>query len=311
MNKPLISIIIPTYNRASMLKRAIESVISQTYSNWELIIVDDGSVDDTREVVASYNDDRIHYSYQNNQEKCIARNTGISRAKGLYICFLDNDDYFLPFHLEEYCKVIETNNNPVAMLISGLYIEEQGIRKEHPMFDPQKETALRFVWKTFIVPGSVCLHRDILKKYRFSTEYYIWEDRHLWLRILTEFPLIQVPRFSNVLVEHKNRFTKLFYHSISLPIVKMYFNCIQDLLASHGKQLQKEISAKEIRDFIADKHLAFLQIAVKRSQVKESLYLVAGLLKYKPQFVLTPLFFKLMLLLPLNKIKPAPVAIAG
>ena len=233
-NKPLFSIIIPTYNRAVLVGRAIESVISHTFKDWELIVVVDGSTDNTREVVESYSDHRIKYTYQVNQEKCIARNTGISIANGLYICFLDNDEYYLPFHLEEFVKVIVYNNNPVAMLISGLYIEEQGIRREHPMFNADKETALRFVWKTFIVPGSVCLHRDILKKYLFSTKYYIWEDRHRWLRILTEFPLIQVRLYSSLLVEHKDRYTKLFYHRISLPIVRMYFNCIQNLFLTHG-----------------------------------------------------------------------------
>ena len=85
------SIIIPTYNRAAFLPKAIESVLAQTYTDWELIVVDDGSTDNTREVVAQYNDERIIYIYQENAERSAARNNGISQAKGDFICFMDSD----------------------------------------------------------------------------------------------------------------------------------------------------------------------------------------------------------------------------
>lgn len=87
------SVIIPTYNRASMLPKAIESVLAQTYPNWELIIVDDGSTDNTKELVANFieKDGRIKYIYQENAERSAARNNGIKNAKGEYICFLEQN----------------------------------------------------------------------------------------------------------------------------------------------------------------------------------------------------------------------------
>jgi glycosyltransferase involved in cell wall biosynthesis len=93
MKSPFFSIILPTYNRASFISKAIESVIDQLYNKWELIILDDGSTDNTKEIVLSFNDDRIRYIYQENKERSAARNNGIRNAKGEYICFLDSDDY--------------------------------------------------------------------------------------------------------------------------------------------------------------------------------------------------------------------------
>ncbi|HPY82753.1 MAG TPA: glycosyltransferase family A protein, partial [Bacteroidales bacterium] len=77
---PLFSIIIPTYNRAHILPRTIASVLAQTYSNWECIIVDDGSTDSTKDLIASYSDTRIKYVYQHNAERSAARNNGIRNA---------------------------------------------------------------------------------------------------------------------------------------------------------------------------------------------------------------------------------------
>ncbi len=92
---PLISVIIPTYNRANFLGEAIESVLSQTYKNLEVIIIDDGSTDDTRQLIEKYTDKRIIYLYQEHGGTSAARNKGIQEAKGEYIAFLDSDDIWL------------------------------------------------------------------------------------------------------------------------------------------------------------------------------------------------------------------------
>ena len=93
---PKVSVIIPTYNRADMVGDAIQSVIDQTYHSWELIIVDDGSQDNTSEVVAQFSDPRIRYIYQENKKLPAARNTGIRASSGEYLVFLDSDDLFMP-----------------------------------------------------------------------------------------------------------------------------------------------------------------------------------------------------------------------
>ena len=88
----MISVVIPSYNRAPLLKRAMESVLNQTFSDIELIVVDDGSTDDTARVVEGFMDPRVRYVYQKNSGACVARNRGIDEAVGDYIAFHDSDD---------------------------------------------------------------------------------------------------------------------------------------------------------------------------------------------------------------------------
>ncbi len=106
MDYPLVSIIIPTYNRAAALPRAVESVLAQTYQNWELLVIDDGSTDNTREALKNYGS-QLRYYYQPNKGAGTARNLGIKHSRGEYIAFLDSDDLWLPHKLETQMKLYE------------------------------------------------------------------------------------------------------------------------------------------------------------------------------------------------------------
>lgn len=101
----LVSVIIPTYNRALICKRAVESVLAQTHGNVEIVVVDDGSKDNTREVIIGL-DDRVKYIYQANAGVSAARNTALEAASGDYIAFLDSDDAWLPWKLEAQLSVL-------------------------------------------------------------------------------------------------------------------------------------------------------------------------------------------------------------
>jgi len=109
-NSDLVSVIIPTYNREHLIKRSAQSVLNQSYKNLELIIVDDGSTDNTRKVVDSIKDERIIYINQKNQGACVARNKGIDNAKGKYIAFQDSDDVWLSDKLEKQVNALKQNN---------------------------------------------------------------------------------------------------------------------------------------------------------------------------------------------------------
>ena len=119
------SIILNTYNRASFLPKAINSVISQLYKEFELIIVDDGSTDNTAEIIGTYNDNRIKYFFIQNSERGFARNFGIKKAEGKYIAFLDSDDYFKENHLSAAFFFIEQNNNPVIFFQRYYYLHSR------------------------------------------------------------------------------------------------------------------------------------------------------------------------------------------
>lgn len=105
---PTVSVVVPTYNRARMLHRSVESVLAQTYQDFELIVVDDGSTDYTETVANSYEDDRLTYiRHEENHGASAARNTGIEYASGEYIAFLDSDDEWLPRKLERQVAELE------------------------------------------------------------------------------------------------------------------------------------------------------------------------------------------------------------
>ncbi len=104
MNQPLVSVVIPTYNRAYIIQKSIQSVLDQTFRDFELIIMDDGSRDATKEVVESFHDDRIRYFWQENGGQSSARNHGASYARGTWIAFHDSDDTWMPEKLEKQVK---------------------------------------------------------------------------------------------------------------------------------------------------------------------------------------------------------------
>lgn len=120
MNMPKVSVVIPTYNRAHLLGRAIQSVLDQTYRDFEIIIVDDASSDNTEEVVKGFNDERIQYiRHEKNKGEGAARNTGIEAAKGEYIGSQDSDDEWLPEKLEKQMKTFESAPSDIGVVYTG------------------------------------------------------------------------------------------------------------------------------------------------------------------------------------------------
>src|SRR6476659_9169501 len=105
--KPAVSIIIPTYNRGYILPVAIQSVLTQTNGSWELLVVDDGSTDDTEKAIETFQDSRIRYFKQENRGQAVARNAGLEKAKGDWIAFLDSDNELLPDFIDEALKAFE------------------------------------------------------------------------------------------------------------------------------------------------------------------------------------------------------------
>lgn len=129
MSGPLISVIIPSYNRAHLINEACTSVLSQTYSNIELIIVDDCSTDNTKEVVSSIKDSRVHYyCLEKNSGACIARNLGIEKATGDYIAFNDSDDRWHSDKLEKQISFLIENNADVTVCSMDVFDEDSSVK---------------------------------------------------------------------------------------------------------------------------------------------------------------------------------------
>lgn len=202
---PFFSVIIPTYNRADLLPKAIDSVVAQTYSDWELLIVDDGSKDNTREVVAAYKDPRVKYIYQNNAERSAARNNGITNATGTYLCFLDSDDYYVPERLSQLYAALEKKNFPVAAFYTGLQLlqGEKLLQREEQI---KSDNIFDHLALSTIHSQQACIHNSILKQFNYNKAFHIGEDMELWLRIADKYPFEYLPnQHSIVVVDHDDR----------------------------------------------------------------------------------------------------------
>jgi glycosyltransferase involved in cell wall biosynthesis len=206
----LFSIVIPTYNRAHLISRAIDSVVNQTYKNWELIIVDDGSTDNTKELVENYTrkDNRIRYVYQENAERSAARNKGVENAKGEYVCFLDSDDYYLDYRLKNLHKYIVEKSFQELFIITGKRTEDNEIIETNTLGNElcSENYYLDNVLKCIIHCQQVCISTSIIKKHFFNEQLTVSEDMELWLRIADTIKIVCLSsETSVVIVNHEER----------------------------------------------------------------------------------------------------------
>ncbi len=191
MSDILFSIIIPTYNRANMISVAIESVLAQTYPNWELIVVDDGSIDDTEVVVKQYRDKRIKYYRQENRGRSVARNKGIDLSNGSYICFLDDDDYYLEMFLSKFYTEIKKHNRYDILCMCEQYENDNG---ELTKIQLDEKELLKNPLKYLTVKSNnlqpFAIPEKILKKEKFNYRFELGEDFHLLVRLLINCKLV-------------------------------------------------------------------------------------------------------------------------
>lgn len=129
MASPFFSIVIPTYNRASLIGPTLDSVLVQEFTDFELLVVDDGSRDNTSQVVSGFRDPRLHYLPKENAERGAARNFGLARAKGGYVLFLDSDDWLHPNHLSTLHAAIRTAPEPPDFIATKFDFERDGKRR--------------------------------------------------------------------------------------------------------------------------------------------------------------------------------------
>lgn len=186
---PIVSVIIPTYNRAHLVGRAIKSVLNQTFQDFELIVVDDGSTDNTKEVVNSFSDTRIRYiKHEINKGGNAARNAGLKNSKGEYIAFLDSDDEWLPEKLEKQVNMFQKSSDEVALIYSWAeIIDEKGnlFMKSQPMI---KGEALREILNGNFLPSSTVIVKKACfdKVGLFDENFTSCQDREMWTRIAAQ-----------------------------------------------------------------------------------------------------------------------------
>lgn len=210
---PLVSVIIPTYNRAIYVVEAIESVLAQTYKDFEIIVVDDGSTDDTKKVLEPYMN-RIVYIHQKNQKQAAARNTGIHRATGQYIAFLDSDDLWLPKKLEVQVDYMEAHPE-IGMAHTGFLLQEESpsgtILKEWPYTKqwPSGNIFLELFLEPMVNTSTVLARRECFDAAGLFDPQLNWaEDYHMWWRIARNFPIGYIDKPLEIKRVHNTNLTK-------------------------------------------------------------------------------------------------------
>ena len=259
VSKPLFSIIIPTYNRANLIETAINSILTQGYSDWELIIVDDGSTDDTQSVVAKYlTDKRINYYYQENKELNGARNTGIDLSTGTYLCFCDDDDYYLPNHLELLEAFIKEHNEPIGLIRMGTFYQRGAKMIKLPNYDKEANNPFEFIWKNPVNLLSIAMHRTIFERQRFDEDFLLYEDVHFLFRVILDFPFYQDSNYTAVYVNHSGART-INYRDAEK--VKNYFACMDHLFDNFGERLTPYITPTMRQEAVTLQYLNFSKAA--------------------------------------------------
>lgn len=193
---PVVSVVTPTYNRAGFLPQAVESVLAQTFGDFELIVVDDGSTDDTPEVMRSYlQDPRVRYLTQPNQGQSVARNRGIAEAKGEYICFLDSDNAWREDKLEKSLAVFQAHPDYHVVYGDFIIIDESGT--ELGVNRMNRHTG--FVTPQLLKDNFVSMNTTMTRKYcfdemgAFDEKDRLAEDYGLWLRLSTCYRFYYLP----------------------------------------------------------------------------------------------------------------------
>lgn len=193
---PCFSVIMPLYNKAPYVRKAVESVVGQTYSDWELVVVDNGSTDGSGEVVTEIADPRIRIvRLEENIGPGGARNHGVSESTAPWICFLDADDWWEPTFLEEMSGLIERHPD-AGIYGTGYYIVKNGKKRVAPIgveegFGEGEINYCKVYAKTLCMPLtsiSVCMPRKVFEENGgFKTHLRLGEDFDLWIRIALKY----------------------------------------------------------------------------------------------------------------------------
>jgi len=276
IKKELISVIIPCYNHGRYLRTAIESVLAQTYPNVEIIVVDDGSKDNTKEVAAGF--DKVKYVYQQNSGLSASRNTGIKESKGEYLLFLDADDWLYPEALQINYDALQ--QNPKAAFVSGAYemkfVESNEVKEivREVKMEPY-EALLHNNYVGMI--ATVLFRRFVFDEFQYDVNLKRCEDYDLYFKITRKYPV----------VHHQQKIAVYCIHQANMSSNEAdMLDTVLEVLKRQKKLLK---SANEMKAFEKGKEIwknyycGELLNKLKKGIVKPNFKNQVTLLKYKPK----------------------------
>ncbi|UPL49841.1 glycosyltransferase family 2 protein [Hymenobacter sublimis] len=205
-SSPFFTIVVPCYNRADIVLDTVNSVLKQEYQNFELVLVDDGSKDNTREVVATVTDPRVRYFYKENGERGAARNYGARQARGSYINFFDSDDEMYPNHLLVVKEFLDQNGQ-VEVVHTGYERLDGQDRVISEVYEFKESTNEVLLHDNPLACNTVFVRRDIALANPFEEDRRLAsaEDWELWVRLASKYTFHPIRRKTFCLREHDGR----------------------------------------------------------------------------------------------------------
>lgn len=287
---PFFSIIIPTYNRAQFITNTILSVINQTLKDFEIIIVDDGSTDDTSKVIQPFLSSNISYYKIQNSERGFARNYGASKSSGEWLCFLDSDDILYPHHLENAYKIIIQNSN-IQIFSLGF----DSITFNHNVIQTIK-LKTSYV-NDILIKGNplgcqgVFIKKILFEQFKFNEDRTIagLEDWELWLRIAAQIPIAHFPIVTSAFIQHQNRSVLQIDKNKWIKMVETFIQYI-----THNKDITNKYQSKIHQFYCSAYTYLSLHLSFDKRNTKESFYYLIKGLKHYPLFIFQKRFYAII-----------------
>ncbi len=257
---PIVSVVIPTYNRKSIISRAINSVLNQTYKNYEIIIVDDGSTDDTIEYIKDHFNSKVKCISQKNKGASSARNRGISEAKGKYVAFLDSDDEWVESKLQGQVAFLE--KNPEIALLCGRTYRSDNIKKVNSSISQSIVGDLfpTLFMHSFVSTPTVIVKKEVLDEVGgFDTNYKSAEDFDLWLKITKNYKCAFLPDLVAIVNRGKDNLStdKITLHLHALTILEIHYD-------------ENRIPRNKYNKAISDSYIALGRNYLKSGQISQA-----------------------------------------
>lgn len=199
------SIVIPTYNREHIISKTIDSILAQTYTNYEIIVVDDGSTDQTENLILNKYKNQIQYYKKENAERAAARNFGTEKSKGEYVLWFDSDDLMYSNHLEVALKLINKNNSPEVVALSYHY---KNLKNEIIKIGNLNSSINQELYEgNSLSCDAVFVRRDIALSNPFNEDRDLSasEDYELWLRLSCQYKIFSSKEITSTVIFHDER----------------------------------------------------------------------------------------------------------
>lgn len=244
MSAPLFSVVVPTYNRANLIAKTLVSLLDQTFSNYEIIVVDDGSTDNTEEVVTGMAGDKIRYYRKDNAERAAARNFGALQAKGTFINFFDSDDLALPNHLTEASALLDRHPEANWFHLGYQWADVDGhVFRKVNTFSGDTLNRLMAAGNPLSCNG-VFVARDILLQHPFNEDRALSasEDYELWCRLTARYPLYYSNEITSTIIDHDARSVRVIYGDkliTRLQLLQSYLERDETVVSYFGKHFSR------------------------------------------------------------------------